>query len=148
MKFDDFPGPGPKFHDFQAWNPNYQIPWLSRFSRTGTNPVIINMVLVIWSFQTSWFYLRWPIKRQGETLRKLFPGTQYWPHYAVWVTHPHNCWCLLRTENQLLVLFEDVGCWNNCFNWQADVRQYDVISCFALFLPTRSLMAPLEVIMG
>ena len=27
------------FHDqtFQAWNPNYQIPWLSRFSRTGTN---------------------------------------------------------------------------------------------------------------
>ena len=33
------------FHDldrnsmtFQAWNPNYQIAWLSRFSRTSTNP--------------------------------------------------------------------------------------------------------------
>ena len=28
--------------------------------------------------------------------------------------------------------------WNNCFNWQADVRQCDIISCSALVLPTRS----------
>ena len=35
MTFQDL---GQNSMTFQAWNPNYQIPWLSRFSRTGTNP--------------------------------------------------------------------------------------------------------------
>ena len=36
MTFQDL---GQNSMTFQAWNPNDQIPWLSRFSRTGTNPV-------------------------------------------------------------------------------------------------------------
>ena len=35
MTFQDL---GQNSMTFQAWNPNYQIAWLSRFSRTGTNP--------------------------------------------------------------------------------------------------------------
>ena len=37
MTFQDL---GQNSMTFQAWNPNYQIPWLSRFSRTGTNPAL------------------------------------------------------------------------------------------------------------
>jgi len=36
-KFQDFQGPE---QIFQAWNPNFKIPGLSRFSRTRVNPVI------------------------------------------------------------------------------------------------------------
>ena len=78
----------------------------------------IRPYIVVLSFQTSWFYLGWPIKRQGETLRKLFPGTQCCTHVAVCVTHPHNCWywllrisylCSLKTT-LLKQLFQLTGC--------------------------------------
>ena len=50
-------------------------------------------------------------------MRKLFQGTQYCSHYAVWVTHPHNCWywlllilCSLKMYSRLLKqLFQLTG---------------------------------------